>query len=307
MQTDIVVQKLDAARTALAEAKTIQETKRILDVAAAAEILARRQKLGEEAILYATAIKVEALAQLGRMLKGTPRNKGVRLVGGSKKYSGGSEVIPPDDIPTLAELGLDKKTSKLAQDVASLPPEKLEAVKNGIVSLSKVNAHVAYNTGEYEWYTPPEYIAAARDVMGGIDLDPASSDIANKTVGASKYYTKQNSGLEPSNEWSGRVWMNPPYASGLIEKFVMRYVYEIRQSTITEGIVLVNNATETEWFGKLVNVSKAVLFTNHRVKFLSPNGKQGAPLQGQAILYYGNNTEKFLSRFSEFGWGARLC
>lgn len=137
MQTDIVLQRLNTARDALAEAKTIQETKRIVDIAAAAEILAKRQKLGEEAIQYATSIKVEALAQLGRMLKETPKNRGTRLIGGSEKYSGGSKVEPPDDLPTLAEMGLDKKTSKLAQDIASLPDEQLEAVKMGVVALSK--------------------------------------------------------------------------------------------------------------------------------------------------------------------------
>jgi len=35
------------------------------------------------------------------------------------------------------------------------------------------NAHVSYNSGENEWYTPPEFIASAREVLGTISLDPA--------------------------------------------------------------------------------------------------------------------------------------
>lgn len=130
MQTDIVLAKLDTARKALAEAKTIQETKKILDVAAAAEILAKRQKLGEEAVQYATSIKVEALAQLGRMLKDTELNEG-----GRPTKTGNKSV--PVFTPTLADLGLDKRTSKLAQDIAALPEEKIEAVKQGVLSISK--------------------------------------------------------------------------------------------------------------------------------------------------------------------------
>lgn len=135
--TDLVLIKLDTARQALSEAKTIQETKTILDVATAAEILAKRQKMGEEAINYATSIKVEALAQLGRMLKETPKNTGTRGQLSGRNSSGGTEIEPPENnIPTLADMGLDKKTSKLAQDIASLPDEQLEAVKQGVVSLS---------------------------------------------------------------------------------------------------------------------------------------------------------------------------
>lgn len=141
MQTDIVLQKLDTARTALAEAKTIQETKRILDVAAAAEVLAKRQKLGEEAILYATSIKVEALAQLGRMLKETPKAIGGNY--GGRKRIDGTRALPSIDVaPTLAEMGLDKKTSKLAQDVAALPEEQLEAIKRGVMTLNKAQKKV---------------------------------------------------------------------------------------------------------------------------------------------------------------------
>jgi len=61
---------------------------------------------------FATSIKVEALAQLGRMLKDMPKNQGVRANG---RDIGGTKMEPPSSIPTLAEIGLDKKTSKLAQ------------------------------------------------------------------------------------------------------------------------------------------------------------------------------------------------
>ena len=40
-----------------------------------------------------------------------------------------------------------------------------------------------------EWYTPAWIINAARRVLGTIDLDPASSAIANQTVQATNYYT----------------------------------------------------------------------------------------------------------------------
>src|SRR5262245_6844094 len=80
------------------------------------------------------------------------------------------------------------------------------------VAMGRSSAHPSYNTGENEWYTPPAYLEAARLVLGGIDLDPASSDVAQRRVRAGRYFTKKDDGL--SRPWRGRVWLNPPYASG---------------------------------------------------------------------------------------------
>lgn len=294
MTTDIVILKLNTARQALAEAKTIQETKKILDVAKAAEIYAKRQQLGEEAIQYATAIKVEALAQLGRMLKELPRANGKRVDLVPNEY----EVKAPY---TYSELGLDRKIGKLAQDIAELPDEQFEKVKQGVVALSNIKkAHVANNTGEYEWYTPAEYIEAARLVMGSIDTDPASSELANKTVKATMFFTQNNTGL--LQRWHGNVWMNPPYSQPLITQFANLLVEKYLSGEIKQACVLVNNATETNFYQNMMHACSVICFIKGRVKFIDVNGKEsGAPLQGQTVLYFGKNINEFCHNFKKFG------
>lgn len=67
-----------------------------------------------------------------------------------------------------------------------------------------------------ERYTPGDFADAARNVMGGIDLDPASSFLANQTIKAKKYFGtgKRNGKIVFVDgfwqKWRGRVWLNPP-------------------------------------------------------------------------------------------------
>ena len=156
--------------------------------------------------------------------------------------------------------------------------------------------HVTHNSGNNEWYTPAYIIEAARKTMGTIDLDPASSDIANQTVGATTYFTVDNDGLP--KEWFGNIWLNPPYSGKLIGKFVDKLLL----SDFKQAIVLVNNATDTKWFAKLANYANAVVFPRGRIKYLSPDGvTHNSPIQGQAILYFGDNVNSFKRYFSDFG------
>lgn len=135
VEADAVVVSMMRASSALAQAQTIQQTKKILDVAHAAEIYAKRQKLGEEAMGMAASIKVEALRKLGEMLKATPRAKGEIL-------RGSISVPRGNDADTLAELGLTKKESAVAQKLAALSDEDFNQVRDGHVSIAKAIAAV---------------------------------------------------------------------------------------------------------------------------------------------------------------------
>jgi ParB family chromosome partitioning protein len=160
-------------------------------------------------------------------------------------------------------------------------------------------AHVSKNTGVPEWYTPKEYIEAAREVLGEIELDPATSKIAQKVVGAETFYAVDDDGLK--QDWRGKVWMNPPYTSDLVTAFTEKLCGHF-PADVPEAIVLVNNATETKWFQKLANVASAICFPSGRVKFLDEDGKPGAPLQGQAVIYLGKDAKAFCESFTKFGF-----
>lgn len=190
----------------------------------------------------------------------------------------------------------DKK-AKSADKKAKSADKKVAKAKAGSAAETG-SPFVSHNSGENEWYTPAPLIAAARAVMGGIDLDPASSEVANRTVQAARFFTAEDDGL--AQEWPvGRIWMNPPYAKGLIEPFARRLADEVAGGS--DAIVLVNNATETEWFQVIGAACSAMCFPKARVRFLDPDGIPGSPLQGQVVLYCGPNAAAFEAAFRQFG------
>ena len=166
--------------------------------------------------------------------------------------------------------------------------------------VGEVTAHVSNNSGNNEWYTPQCYLDSARLVMGQIDIDPASNDIAQQKVQATTYYTAETNGLDKA--WLGNLWMNPPYSAALIKQFASKLVQEVLSGNTQQFVVLVNNATETGWFKELLSVSDAVCLVNKRIKFLDVTGNPvNSPLQGQAILYGGNNPLGFANEFTKHG------
>ena len=215
------------------------------------------------------------------------------------------EVLPANEAQArpLTKLEPEEQQEVWAEVVETAPRNEAgEPVITArqVEAVVEKRAHVANNSGENEWYTPPAFTAAAREVMGGIDLDPASCETANANVQAAQFYTASDNGLE--QPWSGRVWMNPPYAQPLIAEFCGSLIKHIACQTVTQACVLVNNGTETAWGQQLIANASAVCFPKSRIRFIDKEGKpSGAPLQGPMICYFGASVDEFSREFSKFG------
>lgn len=292
--------KISEARRALASAQTLEDVLSIRDQAKALEACMKIVGESLSAQQDAGEVKLRAERKAGEMLAAMEKHKGGR------PSETGCVVQPV----CLEDLGIEKTQScrwqreaavdddTFEQYLASCREEQREITQAGLLNIAK-GCHVSANSGENEWYTPPEYIEAAREVMGSIDLDPASCDTAQSNVKAKRFYTADDDGL--SKKWTGNVWLNPPYSKDLIGQFASKVVAE--SGRMRQAIVLVNNATDAAWFHDLASVASAVCFLRGRVRFLDRAGKPAnTPVQGQAVLYVGQDVERFRSRFSAFGF-----
>lgn len=114
--------KLSAATRALAEARTLDQVKHIMDVAEAARTYARAAKLGLEAANHAAEVKLRAERKAGELLAQLERSNGGRPTENSfqagTSFSEYREVLTENDIaPTTAHRW---------QTVATVPDEVFE-------------------------------------------------------------------------------------------------------------------------------------------------------------------------------------
>lgn len=215
--------------------------------------------------------------------------------------------VAPVAIASISGL-TQKATQQLAESLDSPNERVREQARNAVTEMvageepaqAMKRAHAMYNTGDNEWYTPSNLIDCARSFLGAIDLDPASSALANETVRAMTWYDVEQDGL--AQRWHGRVWMNPPYARGLIERFVERLMESHLAGDVPEALILVNNATDTRWFHHLQSAPhRHTLALSYRVKFLSPEGRDPNAMQGQVVVYLGSRRAEFTLAFSAHG------
>ena len=98
------------------------------------------------------------------------------------------------------------------------------------------------------------------------------------------------------------MWLNPPYSKTEVKVFVQKLLDELDAGRTSTAVVLVNNATETQWGQLLLNRCDAACFPSGRTRYLdATNQPQLLPLQGQMILYFGDDAASFRDRFGPFG------
>jgi ParB family chromosome partitioning protein len=149
-----------------------------------------------------------------------------------------------------------------------------------------------------EWYTPSKFIEAAREVMGDIDLDPASCQLANETVKAKHYFTQEDDGL--SQSWYGNVWLNPPFTgTHSREKWTKKALEEYRLGHVEQLVLLMPVATDTQWFRPLW--SFLICFPSFRIHFYQGKAHHNSPNFGVCFIYLGPHEQKFIEVFSQIG------
>ncbi len=158
-----------------------------------------------------------------------------------------------------------------------------------------------------EWYTPARYIEAAREVMGSIDLDPASCIQANWVVKAGMYFNQEENGL--IQPWWGNVWINPPYGRirpeltgsthSFQKLFAEKLLYEYGQGHIKQAILLSLGNPNSVWFQPFFDY--ILCFYRGHIAFDRPDGSEGHFGFPLAFVYLGPNEVKFIEVFSKFG------
>lgn len=158
------------------------------------------------------------------------------------------------------------------------------------------------------WKTPNQpnqpIVDLVLKVLGAIDLDPTSDDSGH--IPAAKYYTSFYSCFWPSNEWYGRVYMNPPFSNP--KPFVQRLCEEYANAHITEAIALLKSGTiHNKGTGSLIaDYATAMCFwgagRNSRIAFLNEDNEAIAGADFDCTLvYFGSNPQKFVNTFAPYG------
>lgn len=157
---------------------------------------------------------------------------------------------------------------------------------------------VNQDSGNVEWYTPSWLLDAARRVMGGIDLDPASTPLANGRVGAGTIYTAADNGL--TKPWFGRVWMNHPYGRTANPLWIEKLVAEHVAGHVPVAMCVVFASTSEAWFKPLF--AYPMCFLHGRVRFVREDGSVGGKAtKGSVVVGLGVDVERFADEFGLFG------
>lgn len=161
---------------------------------------------------------------------------------------------------------------------------------SGAPNLTKIGA------GSDEWRTPPDLFARLNRTFQ-FDYDafasPENALCAQYSTVEGTFNKHSPYGIGRGGEdgliysWMGhRVWMNPPYSRGFIERAMQKAADERQSAELIVALIPAN--TDTRWWHDVVvpNASH-IEFLRGRVRFLRPDGTPGdAPPNGSALVYY---------------------
>jgi len=245
--------------------------------------------------------RLYTIARIGELMPAArPHDRGQGRKG--KKSSKPPLLDLPLSKPTLASFRKVSKYQKKIDDYMEAKRGDADtASMNGFICWVGAGSVVATRHGNdiIEWYTPAKYIELIRKAMGAIDLDPATSLTAQKTVKAKRYFTADDDGL--AREWQGCVFLNPPFKQPAGKKFVNKLCDGVEGKSIEQAVLLTNDQTDTHWWQRAAGLAGCVCFHSGRISFYNEAGETSCPTNGQTFFYFGRRQQAFSKTFTEIG------
>lgn len=135
------------------------------------------------------------------------------------------------------------------------------------------------------WFTPKRII----DTLGPFDLDPCTQSYRPFDT-ACEHFCEDQGECGLSREWSGRVWMNPPYGDGI------KYWLD-KLARHGNGIALVFSRTETQWARDYIYKAHAVNFIEGRISFIQADGLVSTnAANGSMLLAFGADNVEAIAK-----------
>ncbi len=190
--------------------------------------------------------------------------------------------------------------------------------------MKQAHQYVNQTSGKEDWMTPLDIVERARRTMGGIDLDPASSALANERVKAAEFFTQEDDGLR--RRWWGRVWLNHPWGRRELpclpdcqkkqclkrgwhrdrlfpgnEAWIQSLTDAYDLGEVKQACCIVFNSTSETWFRSLLDYPMCILYG--RTAFVDPAMRKPvtSPPKGCIVFYLGERVNAFEENFYDIG------
>lgn len=146
-----------------------------------------------------------------------------------------------------------------------------------------------------EWYTPPEVIGWVRAILGGIELDPASSEVPQKWIRADRIYNKRDNGL--TKIWKAKtIFLNPPFDK--TPEWVSCLTSQFERRFFGHAILLCNTNAGYTWWTEVFDRFPCCLL-RERLRFIKEDGTVGGQAKkGQTLALLSRHSSQTLEMFS---------
>ena len=172
--------------------------------------------------------------------------------------------------------------------------------------------NIQHSSATNEWYTPASVMGLVREVLGPLDLDPASCARANQTVQATTYLDQTYDAL--ANKWPAArtVFLNPPGGrkgkrSNAILFWERLLQYRVEEPTFEHAIFVAFSIEflQTSQSSSMPAMALPLCVPRQRIRFDSPSMTEQSPSHSNALIYVQGRTnasERFAEVFRNLGY-----